>query len=503
MMNRPPDYYAQVHVGVVAESRQNGTCGIRQKVTAQAKQGNNKNPAPVTDSANNRSPKKPITATETVTNNQFERLVNELKEITNLFNIGVAAASSLNIDEVLWTMFKESSRLINTQNFAIALYDASTDRLNFQLVFDQGHRVKSRSVKLGHGGGLATRVLTKRTPLLIGDLLKKGDHAKESTHQNQHVRSWLGVPLLNPILPTADALGVIATWSYMPNAFSDHDLWLLSAVATQTAIAARNASLHERVLAERDRAFEAEEQARKALARDLHDGPTQLLSAISMRLDYCQTLWKKDPQQVPYELESVRKLAKRAVSEIRTMLFELRPLILETDGLVPALKTLVDRWQQDMAGRSQTTTLTFRAKPMEQSRQFPRQDKKTEAALYAIIQEIVNNAIKHAQASRISLELQESEKDIRVTVVDDGIGFELESAMRQAVQRGSMGLVNIRERTNLIGGELTIHSSPGQGTITVVRVAKAEIERKKRRSATGPLSPLFSLMAKPSSKSTA
>lgn len=434
----------------------------------------------------------PAPASGTIPTNA-KRQAQELREITTLYNVAVAVGSSLNIQEVLWTLYKESSRLIDTANFALAIYDEGTDTLNFVLAFDRGRRIKPFAVRMSKHAGLAGKVLASQSPLLIQGAGATSPLAaqdvpkpnKQNFSTMQPTRSWLGVPILNPVLNDEEVQGVIATWSYEPNKFTEHDLWLLSALGTQAAIAIRNARLYETVLAERDRVLEIEEETRRALARDLHDGPTQLVSAMLMRLEFCQMVFERDPSKLVRELTAVQELARQAVHEIRTLLFELRPLILETQGLAAALQTFIERRQADIAGG---TRLTLAIKPIGPDSQISRHDSKTEQALFAVVQEAVNNAIKHAQASEIKVELGETEAASYVMIADDGCGFEVEQVMSRYEQRGSLGMVNIRERAALIGGDLVLQTKPGQGTRLAVWVPKAETERTRKRGATGPLS---------------
>lgn len=409
---------------------------------------------------------------------RLELLAQENKEITTLYNIGVAVSSSLDLEEVIWTLHKESSRLVDTSNLAIVLYDDQTGRLNFCLVYHQGQPVEPEAVKLSYHEGLIGQVLTSRAPLLAPDLTAKEMADPTSALFEMQIRSWLGVPILNPGFPHASAQGIIATWSYEANAFTDHDLWLFSAIATQAAIAIRNARLHEAVLAERDRVIAAEEQARRVLARALHDGPTQSVSALSMRLDHCQNLLAQGSPQLPEELDNTRELARLAVHQIRTLLFELRPLVLKAQGLTGAIKLFLERRQQE---RGTQPKLSLKIEPMPAYSTISRQEEKVEAALFAIVQETVNNALKYARAKNISIELRETPVALYLVIADDGVGFDVNQVMSDYEQRASLGMLNIRERADLIGGELILISTPGQGTQVSVRVPKAEAERKKRR----------------------
>lgn len=232
------------------------------------------------------------------------------------------------------------------------------------------------------------------------------------------------------------------------------------------AIAIENAHLHESVLAERDRIIEAEERVRKELARDLHDGPAQLVSGIIMRLDFCQKLLEENPSLLAEQIICMQELADEAIHQMRTMLFELRPLALETRGLRAALRVFLERRQEEV----KTTKLMFEVETYQPSGDISRQEAKVEATIFAIVHEAVNNALRHAQADRVVVQLKETPTAIHIIVVDDGEGFNVDKVMPGYEQRGSLGMVTMRERTELIGGELTIESVPGQGTRITIYV---------------------------------
>ena len=598
-------------------------------------------------------PESPDGSDNNVDQRRLTRLSQEIKEITALYNIGVAVGSSLNLREVLYTLYKDSSRLIDTSNFAIVVYDEHNEILSFALVVDQGKKLKPFFIKQSRSQGLVGRVLATRAPVLVRDTAKTNTLFEISRPAaSRPIGSWLGIPILNPVAPTQGAQGVICIWSYEANAFSDHHLWLLSAIGTQAAIAIRNARLfessqrratemaflndvartlsatleldkvltrimeevdellqveagsllltdpangdlvfqialgdkaqevkpfripkgqgiagevalngkpllianvdkderhfkevdlksnfitrsilcvplilydqvigvlqvlnkktgnfnqhdlevlssiasyaaiaienarlHENVLAERDRVIAAEEQARRQLARDLHDGPTQLVANIMMKVDFCRKALQKDPSLLPDELDSIQKLAERASRQMRTMLFELRPLVLETQGLGAAVQVFLDRRQQDVKG----TQLSLEVLSQQPGEDIPRQDDKVEAAIFAIVQETVNNALKHARASNIVVKLKETGKAIYTIIADDGVGFEVNAVMNNYEKRGSLGMVNIYERAQLIGGEVQVTSAPDEGTTITVVVPKEKEERMKKRG-TGPLS---------------
>lgn len=141
------------------------------------------------------------------------------------------------------------------------------------------------------------------------------------------------------------------------------------------------------------------------------------------------------------------------------MLFELRPLVLETQGLDVTLRQYFERFQ------GAATQIILESEPINANL-----DTKVEGTLFNIIQESVNNAMKHAQAKHIWVRLKQTPTSLETTVQDDGRGFDLQKVRATYEQRGSFGLLNIEERAKLIGGVAELHSAPGQGTTVRVMV---------------------------------
>ena len=220
--------------------------------------------------------------------------------------------------------------------------------------------------------------------------------------------------------------------------------------------------------AEQEQTTQVEERTRRALARDLHDGPIQLISALLMQLGFCRQALEKEPALVPDQLAGMRQLGERAICQMRTMLFELYPVTLETQGLCAALRVFLEQ-RQKMAP---TTRLTLYIEACPPDTPFPRLEAGVESALFAIVREAVTNALKHAQAAHIAVRLRETPSAIHAAVIDDGKGFDVDRVMRHYDQQHSLGLLTIQERSEWIGGRLEIQSVPGQGTCVAICVPK-------------------------------
>jgi len=254
-------------------------------------------------------------------------------------------------------------------------------------------------------------------------------------------------------------VGVLQVLNKKEGKFTQNDVDLLNSIASYAAIAIENARLYQSLEEEHNRTIEAELEARKTLARDLHDGPTQLVAAILMNLDFVKKALEKDPSLVPDTINEMEELASRASHQMRTLLFELRPLVLESQGLGAALQVFLERRQKDIPD-GQDTKLLLKIETDDPSGDITRQDGNTEATIFAIVQEVVNNAVKHAKADNVVVELKETPEGIHTIITDDGVGFDLDEVMRNDETRGSLGMINLRERTESIGGEFSMTSEP-------------------------------------------
>jgi signal transduction histidine kinase len=271
----------------------------------------------------------------------------------------------------------------------------------------------------------------------------------------QYLRSAIAVPLRAGF----ESFGVVVFGSPVEDTFSPDRTELLMAICNQAIIALQNAQLYQDLLAEKERIVEIEEDARKKLARDLHDGPTQSIAAIAMRLNYARMLLGRDPEKVSDELVNIEDLARRTTKEIRQMLFSLRPIILETQGLTVALEQYIQKLEE-----TDPMHYHLQSQPVEEFL-----DMDAQGGIFYIIEECLNNARKHAQANNVWVRMGIRDSNFVAQVEDDGCGFDVSSVQARYDERGSLGMINLNERTELLGGKIRIESAPGRGTrITVI-----------------------------------
>ena len=251
-----------------------------------------------------------------------------------------------------------------------------------------------------------------------------------------------------------------------PNYFERDRTDLLDMIGRQVVIAVQNARLYQDLVEEKERMMDVHEEARKKLARDLHDGPTQSVAAMAMRINLTRRMFDKDEKSALNELVKIEELAHRTTKEIRHMLFTLRPLILESQGLTAALQSMAEKVRETFRQNVVIEVNEKMVADLEMGKQ---------GVIFYIVEEAVNNARKHAAASNIWVRLKELETGLALLEIqDDGIGFDVRAMNKAYDKRGSLGMINLRERTEMVNGLLDIQSQPGKGTLVQVYVPLTE-----------------------------
>ncbi len=274
-----------------------------------------------------------------------------------------------------------------------------------------------------------------------------------------------------PLQAGLEVYGVTILASAAPRRPPQQLLDLMRTFANQAAITFQNANLYRDLRAEHDRIIRSENDMRQKLARDLHDGPTQQISAVVMQLEFINKLWEADPARARTELAKAQATAQAAVKSIRTALFTLRPLVLETKGLSAALEQFATKLRD-----TQNTHVAMEAGNFETDL-----DVDFASTVFAIVEEAVGNAVKHAPKAPLAVRVTRQEDNLIAIVQDQGPGFDVDRVLASYDQRSSLGMQNMRERARLIGGELRVDSAPGRGTrITLIARVPNDPSGKKK-----------------------
>ena len=205
--------------------------------------------------------------------------------------------------------------------------------------------------------------------------------------------------------------------------------------------------------------IEAQEQERKKLSREIHDGPAQMLANVMMRSDLIERVQReRGPEEALVEIRSLKVMVRNALYEVRRIIYDLRPMALDDLGLVPTLR----KYLQTTEDYNINSGVRLNFVNVGQVIRLPSD---MEVALFRLVQEAVQNSLKHAQPKHIQVKLSISKELVTVVIKDDGKGFDA------SIQKeGSFGLVGMRERIELLEGSMTIDSQPGAGTLVLIQV---------------------------------
>jgi signal transduction histidine kinase len=289
--------------------------------------------------------------------------------------------------------------------------------------------------------GLLGAMLTDPTPFRTADITADPRFRGWWPSTHPRMRSFLGVP----IVFRGDVIGAFYLTDKVGAAqFSADDEELVGVLAAHAAVLMEHARLYEQsrelsVLDERNR-----------LARELHDAMTQTLFSLRLTLDAAASRVQVDPVGAEAELATARGLIDAIFAELRSLIFELRPPALETDGLAATL-----RKHLDVVARAHGINNDVRAP--DDRRLAPG----VEREVLRILQEAVANAVRHARASRLEVSVDVDPSAVTAAVRDDGVGFDPSA---RAISSRHLGLTSMRERASAMGGRLTIESAPGAGT---------------------------------------
>ncbi len=228
----------------------------------------------------------------------------------------------------------------------------------------------------------------------------------------------------------------------------------------QAQLLAENVYLKDQLSTLRAQILRLEGEVRAAVARDLHDGPIQQMAAAGLHLTYLRRVLERAPGMLPEAIDDLDDQLARVMHDLRTALYELRPLGLEEHGLYWALEQYVAKLRGGHA-------LDIRLLVPPGLRRLP---VSYEAAVFYIVQEALMNVRKHAGAATATITFADQGTRIRVTIADDGHGFDLPAIEAGYATRGSLGILSMHERTSLIGGACMIATAPGAGTTVTIDI---------------------------------
>ena len=276
----------------------------------------------------------------------------------------------------------------------------------------------------------------------------------------------LGIELLCPIRTKGDLIGILALGKKQSgSSYSDEEASLLMTMANEAAIAVENARMLDSLRNQQLQVEQllgqvvlAQEEERNRISMDLHDSVAQWLVAASYGMQaFRQSLPPNEAKKARDELSDMEQTVTRSLRELRRVVIGLRPPALDELGLCHALKKNLEELQAD--------NIVYRYSQVGEPCRLP---SSMEITTYRVVQEAIANIRKHANATRVSLKVEFKEGRLLVEIRDNGQGFNLSSTLDSAISVGHLGLLGMKQRIDMLGGEIYVKTGEGKGTIISV-----------------------------------
>ncbi len=381
-----------------------------------------------------------------------------LRDLTLLFDFSRGLATTLDRDKLVDTAVSHIVKALTWVDGAAILWQ-ERDNSPLNIISCDGHLTANKKWHPDSVTILGKAVIHHKEALRhykgITAPLEKGPLPR--THFS------IGLPLMRQELVSGAFVLQINTAA---TPLSHNEIKLLHTLAGQLSIAIENATLYQEVQAREmlrgellHQVVSAQEHERQRIARELHDGTGQMLTAMGLGFAAAASSTLTNPQLANEQLTTLKKMTMEALRELRDLIADLRPSVLDDLGLIPALQSQIKAFDQRMthAGQPVHTTINVDGR-------VHRLHPDIETTAFRIIQEALNNVAKHAQATEVHVQLNYREPCLNLVISDNGCGFNTEIHFSGTTTRHAWGLLGMQERVALVGGHFKIQSQPGSGT---------------------------------------
>jgi signal transduction histidine kinase len=386
-------------------------------------------------------------------------------ELLALSRVSAALSGLWDLDAILRVALNSVLEIMNGNIGGILLFDEQKQTLSYRV--HQGLSTRYvEGIHLRLGQGIAGRVAQMGKSLLLEDISADPRPANPDLISTEGLKAFISVPLR----AKDKVLGVLNVASKMPRQFTENDMHLLNSIGDQVGVAIEEASLYERLRKTRERyqklarqTLMVQEEERKRLAGELHDETSQALSGIELQLqaliDSFEMSGSKDRGFVA-GLKKVQSLAIQVHGEISRLIAALRPALIDTLGLVPAIRQYAENSLRPLG-----INLSVESEGMDK-----RLPTEIEAGLFRWAQGAIGNIAQHSKAKNAGIILKCKDNELFIEITDDGVGFDVYKITDIEESGRGRGVFSMKERIGLLGGTCEIKSKPSQGTIVRGRV---------------------------------
>jgi signal transduction histidine kinase len=351
----------------------------------------------------------------------------------------------------------------------VLIIDEETQTLHYRIAQGLPDRALEE-ITLVPGEGIAGRVVDTGRAILIEDLSVESDPSKEGAAVAEFMIDDLRALASIPLRSRQKVFGAIHVATRRPRGFSGDDVCLLHSIGEQMGVAIERAEVLEQLTQGREvyqhlarHYLIAQDEERRRLARELHDETSQSLSALTLNIRAAvETAEMLDQEQELIEkMKKLESMAQQTAQELSRIINDLRPALLDSAGLLPAIR----RFAEDKL-QPQGIDIVIDVRGT-----LPRLAPEVEATLYRFAQGAISNIARHAQAKQLSIVVDCGDRMLSLRIIDDGRGFDVSTVtgIDETTGRGR-GLFAMQERIRLLGGSCRVESAPGEGTTVVADI---------------------------------
>lgn len=386
-------------------------------------------------------------------------------ELMALSRVSAAISGLWDLEAILKVGLNSVLEIMHGVTGGVMFLDEETKSLSYFVY--QGLSAKyAEEMRLKLGEGIAGKVAQDGRAILLEDISLEPRAARPDLIKTEGLKAFISVPLR----AKDKILGVMNVASSMPRRFGNRDIYLLHSIGDILGTAIEQGKLYEQLRKSRERYRElarqiliAQEEERRRIARELHDETSQTLSGLALNLqaliEMAEAAGIKNPE-FKERLKKIHSLTVQASTEVGRLIANLRPTILDTLGLIPAIRRYAETNLIPM-GIKVSLELQETVKPL-----LP----EVEMGLFRWAQGVIGNIIQHSKARNATISLRREGDEIVLFISDDGKGFD--ASQLTGIDKGGRGagLFGVKERIGLLGGTCSVQSQPGKGTTVTARI---------------------------------
>ncbi len=389
---------------------------------------------------------------------ELEQRTRELAAFLAVSEVLAGVPDLADLDEALGRALDKTLEIIGQDFGSIMLLDEKNKALDCRVFRGfTGQHVASVRPKVGEG--FAGKVVETGKSQMTDDMPADPRALRPDFAKIGKLWAFVSVPLGTE----GKVIGALNIASSRHRGFSAEEVRLLEGIGRQIAAAIENARLHQKIRENKVRqellheTFAIQEEERRRIARELHDETSQVLASLSANLEVAARMLPEGNEEVKSIIQKSQTLSTSILERTLTLIYQLRPTLLDDLGLVAATRWLVESSLGDVGVK-----VAFQLKGQE--RRLP---PKVETELFRVVQEIVANITRHAGADNVAVVLHFHPGRIAVRISDNGCGFDVNEAVTSSKRPRGLGLLGMRERIELINGTIRIDTQPGGGGTTI------------------------------------